>query len=51
MANGFWVGEAKPRAARRWGFWAGFRGGYVIGTALGVLSAIVYALVVLGGKP
>ena len=51
-ANWHWpVDEAELRAARRREFWAGVRRGYAIGTALGVLLAIVYALVVFGGKP
>lgn len=50
-ANWYWTAdEAELRAARRREFWVGVRGGYVIGTALGILSAVVYALVVLGGK-
>ena len=50
-ANWYWTAdEAELRAARRREFWVGVRGGYVIGTALGILAAAVYALVVLGGK-
>lgn len=50
-ANWYWTAdEAELRAARRREFWVGFRKGYVIGAALGILTAAVYALVVLGWK-
>lgn len=49
VAHKYWS-EDVFGCLRRREFWVGFRKGYVIGAALGILTAAVYALVVLGGK-